>query len=77
MLVLLCIFLNILLFSCLNKKDYTLHVRSTRCQSILEIFYSLILSKVRDNINSKKSSPFFLVFCLFNSFNEYLGNIFI
>jgi ATP synthase subunit 6 len=66
MLVLLCIFLNVLLFSSLNIKDYTLHVIPTRYQSIIEVFYSLILSMVIDNVNGKKSQFFFpLVFCLF------------
>lgn len=66
LLILIFFFVNVLFFACLNLKDQTLYIIPTRWQSIIEIFYNLILSMVVDNVSGKKSQLFFpLIFCIF------------
>ena len=65
-LIFIYFFFNVLFFATLNLKDNTLHIIPTRWQSVIEIFYNLILSMVLDNIGGKKSQFFFpLIFTIF------------
>ena len=66
LLILIFFFVCVIFFANLNLKDQTLSIVPTRWQSVIEIFYQLILSMVIDNVNGKKSQFFFpLIFCIF------------
>ena len=55
-----------LFFLTLKESNNTLFIVPTRWQSVVEIFYGLILSMVVDNISGKKSQAFFpLIFSIF------------
>jgi len=64
--VLFLFFIILFVKASVKPKDNTLYIIPTRWQSVMEIFYNLILSMVVDNIKSKDAQKFFpLVFSLF------------
>lgn len=66
LLILIFFFITSFFFSILKVNDKSLYIVPTRWQSVIEIFYNLILSMVVDNIGGKKAQSFFpLIFCLF------------
>jgi ATP synthase subunit 6 len=66
MLFLLIFFSLIFYFSSINPNNGTLYIIPSRWQSVIEIFYSAILSMVTENIDGKKAQRFFpLIFSVF------------
>ena len=66
LLILIFFFVVVTFFSLLKLSDNSLFVVPTRWQSVIEVFYTLILSMTIDNIGGKKSQLFFpLIFSLF------------